>query len=220
MPFQGKDACYEAKDWQRFSGCAHLIANRINDRKTLEFLNLRQLIPTLWNDDILESSTYPFSALELLLQTAHMKTSKEIIQDCNRLSVISFTNYKNLIVLAAAFFILPGPGSAFQKMWDLIEYVIQTEEDLHDAEGGIVSKAGLGVVHEMALHIPSLPAHQLEVFQAFCRLLANSFGESTTEPIAKLFGILRIFETLREQEIPLEKEFMSIYRGLYDTCVL
>lgn len=176
---------------------------------------LRELIPNVWDDSIVWSSTYPFSALDLLLeQDAHSKSSEQLIQECNRLSIVSFTNYKNLLVVAAAFYALvPGPGSAAQKVWDIVERITENEELLDDLEySNVVCSAAISIVLDLVLHIPVLSNKQLEMLHNFCRLIVNSFPKSV-ESISDVFGTLIIFETLREDEMPLETQFMAIYKG-------
>jgi hypothetical protein len=55
--------------WTRYAECGRILANRIDDQKALEFFKLREIIPNLWKDDIVHSMNFPFSALQMIIES-------------------------------------------------------------------------------------------------------------------------------------------------------
>jgi len=80
-------------------------------------------------------------------------------------------------------------------------------------QGDIVPYAGLRIAHRLALIIPTTSTNQLDMLQEFYKLLLGSYGTVVVEPVVKLMAILSMFRELREKEIPLENELLSIYTG-------
>lgn len=226
----------DIEPWDRYTACALILANRIEDERAIQFFKLRGILTNVWSDDIVHSKDYPFSALQAILDgnikfkcasffniknltvpiEKHGEPAHVLIQYCHRLSNISFTYLKDILVTAGSFFCEDtNHASALTKIWEFVAEVVRLPGLCHTT-GDIVPYAGLRIAHRLALSAPTTPAFQLEMLQDFNKTLFHSYETVVTELITKLMFIISVFQELREREIPLEKDFLSIYKGQFN----
>jgi hypothetical protein len=118
-----------------------------------------------------------------------------------------------MLITAASFYCQPGmPGSALSKIWDILRHTVKSPGLCRDVT--LVPFAGITVAFHLNTFAPTTSTENLNALHDFCRLLLDSYHqEEIVEEAAKLIDFLLIFQDLRGQEIPLEEEFLSIYKG-------
>jgi len=136
----------------------------------------------------------------------------KIVKSCHNLGRLTYSHLKDILVVTASFYVQQGiPGSTLLKIWDILLHILELPGLCHDKD--IVPFAGVTVIQHLAHYFPTTSTSNLNALHNFCRLMLESFEGDCIEPVTKVIELILIFQDLREQEIPLEEEFLSIYMG-------
>lgn len=135
------------------------------------------------------------------------------------LSKITETYLEDMLLCAGAYFTTDEcPVSAVSLLWVIVEHIIKTPLNIEmnntSENQETLQQAGFRIANKLMLHCPESSLEQLYFLQKFLCRLSDSFPKLSIE-IGQLLCFFRIFLNLKEQEIPLESEFLEVYWYLF-----
>lgn len=135
------------------------------------------------------------------------------------LSKVTQTYLEDMLLCAGAYFTTDAcPVSAVSLLWVIVEHIIKTPlnvdmiNTLENQE--TLQQAAFHIANKLMLHCPESSLDQIYSLQEFLCRLSDSFPKSSVE-IGQLLCFFHIFLNLKEQEIPLESEFLEVYWYLF-----
>lgn len=142
------------------------------------------------------------------------KVIPELVAVCRQVCNITRTRLADVLSATAAYFARPGASpSELDKAWDLTEKITSSPGAVLSQSSSLVHSSAMTVAQFLLSHAPSASDARLGVLSQFLTILAEY--DKTLMEVTKMMGVLRIFLAIREQEIPLEKEYLQIYVWLF-----
>jgi len=155
------------------------------------------------------------------VDSSEEKSSAVVIQECKKLSNATVTPLCDILITAAAFYARPSTSLQDQeKIWDILEKIIQGSEKSFGKSNDpikrdLVQGAAITVAQFLFFQAPKCSEHQLQVLHDFLNIITSFDGNNNIQDVTKTLSGFKIFCSLREQEIPLEKEFIHIYGWIF-----
>lgn len=120
----------------------------------------------------------------------------------------------DVLSTAAAFYTRPGATpSELKKLWEIVEKIVSMPGCVLSKNSEVVHSSAVTIAQFLICQCPESSDENLAILQDFLVILTEY--EKSIEEVTKMLTNLKIFLTLREQEIPLEKEFLQMYEWLF-----
>lgn len=145
-------------------------------------------------------------------------TASQLIEECKKLSRITQAYLPDLLLAIGAYFVQDGhSGNSEALLWFVVEYIVKTplNIDMNNslANQELLQSASLAIARSLMQLCPTLSLEQMNILQEFLCRVGSSFDGMCIE-VAHQLCFFRIFLSLKEQEIPLEQEFLDIYKWM------
>jgi hypothetical protein len=106
------------------------------------------------------------------------------------------------------------------KAWEIIEAVVQEPVGSMGRSNSPMLRAQVqesawSIAQFLFMKSPTATDHQLGVLHNFMIQICTFEGSDNAEDLSKLLSSFRVFCGLREQEIPLEEDYIKIYNAIY-----
>lgn len=140
------------------------------------------------------------------------------MKNCKKLAQITQTFVPDVLIALALYLVPTGVASSYSpELWAIVEDIVKAPCGFNinntPANKELLQVAAFQVAGVLVLQCPELSLSQMDCLKDFICQLCESFEDMTTQ-VAGLLSFYRIFLSLKEQEIPLETNFLEICKWL------
>ncbi|CAL8075127.1 unnamed protein product [Orchesella dallaii] len=205
---------YTLEEQERFRTIYSLLAFNSKDPRAYITAKLKQFSPSIPLDAVY-SSDYPYCLVTHVFKDS--KTPSEILKDCKTLSRITQSYFADILIALGFYYARPGVSGNHATLWEIVELIVKNplSNDINNSfvNHELLQSACSNICTILMFQCPSYTLGQMDILQQFLCRICNSF-DKLCEDIGQMLCFFRIFLVLKEQEIPLEHDFMEVYKWL------
>ncbi|ODM96452.1 Kinetochore-associated protein 1, partial [Orchesella cincta] len=216
--FETEDALnnlYTQEEQERFKTIYSLQAFNSKDQQMYITSKLKRFLPSI-PLDVVYSSGYPYCLVTHVFSDS--KTPSKILEDCKTISRITQSYFADILIALGFYYSQASvPGNQGATLWQIVEQIVKNplSNDINNSfeNHELLKNACSNICTVLMFQCPSYSLGQMDILQQFLCRISDSF-DKLCEDIGQMLCYLKIFLVMKEQEIPLEQEFMEVFKWL------